>query len=107
MLVNTSRIFNVVNIMKDEYISILRKSRNFQKLENEGLFHKFVFFQNIKLFHIGYWFENINPNHRYLIYGKKKGETTYQKIGMVIRITYFSYFVGLCLALIKVIECWI
>lgn len=79
----------------DKKVIILNRSHKFRNIVNGSKNIKYIFYQNIALFNItSLYIENINPNHKFIVYGKKKGEKhgNYKKICMFIKMLILHIF---------------
>lgn len=59
-------------------INFILKNKYIRLLNEEKPFTFFVFYQNPKFFNpITFYVESINPNHKFIVYARKKGFTDY------------------------------
>jgi hypothetical protein len=59
-------------------IFYLLKNKYIRDLNKEKKFTFFIFYQNPKFFNpTTFYIESINPNHKFMVYARKKGFTDY------------------------------
>lgn len=59
-------------------INFLLKNKFIRKLNDEKRFDFFVFYQNPRFFNpTTFYVESINPNHKFIVYARKKGFKDY------------------------------